>query len=68
MPEGLLKIIKKFNIQKKNAVYVGDSIYDFQCAKKAKILYLHAKWGYESSNKIKKLTNISNLIQIKKFL
>ncbi len=68
MPEGLLKIIKKFNIQKKNAVYVGDSIYDFQCAKKAKILYLHAKWGYERSNKIKKLTNISNLIQIKKFL
>ena len=68
MPEGLLKIIKKFDIQKKNAVYIGDSIYDYQCAKKANILYLHAKWGYERSNKTKKLINISNFIKIKKFL
>lgn len=68
MPEGLFKIIKKFKIQKKNAVYVGDSIYDYQCAKKANILYLHAKWGYEKSNKTKKLINISNFTKIKKFL
>ena len=45
MPEGLLKIVKTFIIQKKNAVYIGDSIYDYQCAKKANILYLHARWG-----------------------
>ena len=68
MPEGLLKILKKFNIDKKEAVYVGDSIYDYQCAKNANILYLHAKWGYERSNKIKKLINISNLTKIKKYL
>ena len=68
MPEGLLKIIKKFNIKKKNAVYIGDSIYDYQCAKRANILYLHAKWGYERSNKTKNLIKISNFIKIKKFL
>ena len=38
MPDGLLKIIKKFNI-KKNAVYVGDSIYDFQCAKSQDLIF-----------------------------
>ena len=68
MPEGLLKIIKKFNIEKKNAVYIGDSIYDYQCAKRASILYLHADWGYERSNKTKNLINISNLTKIKNFL
>ena len=68
MPEGLLKILKKFNIDKKDAVYVGDSIYDYQCAKKANILYLHAKWGYERSNRTEKLINISNFTKIKKFL
>ncbi len=68
MPEGLLKIIKKFNIEKKNAVYIGDSIYDYQCAKRASILYLHAEWGYERSNKTKNLINISNLTKIKNFL
>tara|TARA_X000000950_G_scaffold283942_1_gene385963 strand:- start:647 stop:1261 length:615 start_codon:yes stop_codon:yes gene_type:complete len=68
MPEGLLKILKKFNINKKKAVYIGDSIYDYQCAKKANILYLHAKWGYERSNKTKKFINITNFTKIKKFL
>jgi len=68
MPEGLLKIVKKFNIQKKNAVYIGDSIYDYQCAKKANILYLHAKWGYERSKKANKFLKISSFNEIKKFL
>ncbi len=68
MPEGLFKILKKFKIDKRNAVYVGDSIYDYQCAKKANILYLHAKWGYEKSNKTKKFISITNFTKIKKFL
>lgn len=68
MPEGLLKILKKFNIDKKNAVYIGDSIYDYKCASKANILYLHANWGYEKSSKTKKFINISNFNKIKKFL
>ena len=68
MPEGLLKIIKKFNIKKKDAIYVGDSIYDYQCARKANIKYLHAKWGYERSEKTEKLINILSFNEIKKFL
>lgn len=59
---------KKNKIDKRNAVYVGDSIYDYQCAKKANILYLHSKWGYEKSNKTKKFININNFTKIKKFL
>ena len=68
MPEGLLKILKKFKINKKKAVFIGDSIYDYECAKKANILYLHAKWGYERSNKTKKFININNFTKIRKFL
>tara|TARA_E500000178_G_C17026641_1_gene758354 strand:+ start:2052 stop:2666 length:615 start_codon:yes stop_codon:yes gene_type:complete len=68
MPEGLLKILKKFKIDKKNAVYIGDSIYDYKCACNANILYLHAKWGYEKLSKTRKFINISNLNKIKKFL
>lgn len=66
-PEGLLKIIKKFNIKRKNAVFIGDSIYDYKCARNANILYLHANWGYDKSFKTKKFINISNLSKIKNY-
>lgn len=67
MPEGLQKILKRFNLKKGNAVYIGDSIYDFQSAKRAGIKYLHAKWGYNNSKKTKNFTHISSLISAKKF-
>ena len=67
-PEGIIKILKKFQIKKKNAVFIGDSVYDFQCAKNSRIKYLHANWGYEILNKTKKFINISSINKIKKYL
>ena len=47
-PEGLYKILKKLKIKKKNTIYVGDSYYDYQASKLAKIKYAHAMWGYDN--------------------
>ncbi|MDC0346710.1 HAD family hydrolase [Candidatus Pelagibacter sp.] len=69
-PEGIYKILKKARIKdKKNCIYVGDSIYDYQSSKKANIDYLHASWGYDKNlNKIEKIKKITNLLQIKNFI
>tara|TARA_B100000780_G_scaffold260416_1_gene212147 strand:- start:915 stop:1529 length:615 start_codon:yes stop_codon:yes gene_type:complete len=69
-PEGIYKILKKARIKdKKNCIYVGDSIYDYQSSKKANINYLHASWGYDKTlNKIEKIKKITNLLQIKNFI
>ena len=53
-PEGIFKIIKKFGVSKKNTIYVGDSLYDLNCAKKSGVKYCHAIWGYAKMNKKKK--------------
>lgn len=50
-PDGLKKIIKESKIKRSECLYVGDTIFDYQSAKLAKIKYLHAQWGYQ---KIKK--------------
>ena len=67
-PEGVLKIIKKFGVSKKNTIYVGDSLYDLNCAKKSGVKYCHAIWGYAKMNRNKKLNKIKNLREIEKFL
>ena len=54
-PEGLLKILNKFNVNHTDAFFVGDSIYDYKASKSAKIKYFHAKWGYQKSNFSKKI-------------
>ena len=66
-PEGLNKILKKFKVNNKNAIFVGDSIYDYKASKKANIRYLHAKWGYQKNNFSKKIKVINRLYNIKKF-
>ena len=67
-PEGVLKIIKKFGVSKKNTIYVGDSLYDLNCAKKSGVKYCHAIWGYAKMNSKKKLNKIKNIREIEKFL
>ncbi|WP_075483190.1 HAD family hydrolase [Candidatus Pelagibacter communis] len=67
-PEGLLKIIKKFKVEKKNCYYVGDTIYDFYAAKNAKINYLHASWGLTKKIKIRRIRYIKTLAEIKKIV
>ena len=67
-PEGINKILKISECSKKNVVYIGDSLYDYIAAKKAKIKYLHATWGYdELLTKNKVITKINRLSEIKKY-
>lgn len=65
-PQGINKIIKKANIKKKNCIYVGDSYQDFIAAKRAKVKFLFAVWGYgkikNKTKKIKKISDVSKFI------
>lgn len=45
-PYGVLKIIEKANVDKSEAVYIGDSKTDIQTAKNAGIDCIIVKWGY----------------------
>ena len=68
-PEGIYKILRKTKTNRKNVIYIGDSIYDYKASKKAKVKYLHAKWGYDQIlNKKKNITKISKISDIKRFL
>ena len=67
-PEGINKILKISKSKKKNVIYVGDSLYDYIAAKKAKVKYLHATWGYDHYlKKNKKITKINKFSDIRKF-
>ena len=61
-PEGINLILKKLKYNKKNCIYIGDSLQDFIAAKRAKVIFLFATWGYGKlifkSYKIKKINEI----------
>ncbi len=59
-PDQILKVIKKFKIDKKDCVYIGDMKVDLVAAKNAKVDFILANYGYE-----KKI--IKNVIKINKF-
>lgn len=64
-PEGVKKIINIVNISPKLTYFVGDSIYDEICAKKAKVNFIFASWGYgiNSGDAVKKIKNIKEIIK-----
>jgi HAD superfamily hydrolase (TIGR01549 family) len=65
--QGIRKILKNLNLKPKDALYIGDSIFDYKASKSAKVKYRHARWGYDKKiNKIKYIKKINNLDQIKK--
>ena len=45
-PDQLIKTLKINNIKAKNAVYVGDTKFDFIAAKRAGIKFIFANYGY----------------------
>lgn len=45
-PEGVYKILEQFNISKKDAIYIGDSLVDINTAKNAQIQSISVCWGY----------------------
>ena len=54
-PDQITFALKKLNIKKKNAVYVGDMKVDYNCANKAKIRFIYASYGYGKVIRIIKL-------------
>lgn len=66
-PDGLNKIISNTKFKRKEAIYLGDTIYDLQSAKLAKIKFLHANWGYQA-NKKKRIKKIEKLSDLKLFI
>ncbi|WP_088072692.1 HAD family hydrolase [Gottfriedia luciferensis] len=48
-PDPLLACLEKLNVQNDEAIYIGDSIYDMQCAKSAGVKFALALWGAKTS-------------------
>lgn len=44
-PDPILKAIETLKIDPAETLYIGDSIYDFQCAKNANVEFALAGWG-----------------------
>ena len=67
-PEGLIKILKKIRVKKRDTYFIGDTIFDYKAAKAAKINYLHASWGIEKKLKIKNISYLNSITKIGKIL
>lgn len=63
----LLKLIAENNVNLDQVLFVGDSIYDYQMAKKSRVKFIYARYGY-SNLKIKRMKVINSFNQILKFV
>jgi HAD superfamily hydrolase (TIGR01549 family) len=63
----MLKLVAENNLNLDQVIFVGDSIYDYQMAKKAHVKFIYARYGY-SNLKIKKMNTINSINQIFKFV
>ena len=64
-PDQINKVIKILKVKKNECAYIGDTYIDFQAAKKSKIDFLFAEWGYSKNKKIYKNT-IKKIEDLKK--
>ena len=64
-PYAINYISKKFNIKKNNILYIGDTKFDYICAKKAGVHYINVSWGYGTVPK--KVLQIKEFSQIKQY-
>lgn len=68
-PDAIFYIMRKLNIKnKKNVIYVGDTKTDFYTAKKAKINYIQANYGFFSFKHKCVINNITQLPKILKII
>lgn len=66
-PDQILYSLKKNGFKAKNTYFVGDTHTDFLAAKRAKVSFIFAKYGYGKDRKLYK-NKISSFKEIKKFL
>lgn len=52
-PEPLLVCLKRLDVPCHEAIYIGDSIYDMQCAKSAGVEFALASWGSKTKDEFK---------------
>ncbi len=70
-PEPGLKVLEKFNINAKNMLYVGDTIFDLQFAQNLGAHFIHFTNKGKNSlpkNLVNNINSISNLIEIKQIV
>lgn len=54
-PDPILKAISDLHLDPKETLYIGDSIYDFQCARNAKVNFALAGWGAKDNPEFEKV-------------
>ncbi|PEN79366.1 HAD family hydrolase [Bacillus toyonensis] len=52
-PEPLFACLKRLDVPCHEAIYIGDSIYDMQCAKSAGVEFALASWGSKTKGEFK---------------
>ncbi|AYE34257.1 HAD family hydrolase [Clostridium septicum] len=65
--EPMEKYLKIANAKKEETIYIGDSIYDMQCAKNAEVDSILALWGREDLDTLKatyKLNSPKDILEI----
>lgn len=65
-PEGLIKIFDKNKLNPEEAVFIGDTIFDFKAAERAGCYFILANWGYGKNVPSKNIINKPS--EIKDFL
>ncbi len=63
-PDMLLYLLKKNSLNPEEAIYVGDSIIDYEASKKAKIFFISYKNKINDAPKINSHTEIFNFLKI----
>ncbi|MDT3497553.1 HAD family hydrolase [Bacillus toyonensis] len=59
-PEPLLTCLKQLDVPSNETVYIGDSIYDLQCAKSANVKFALALWGSKTKEGFEKADYVLN--------
>lgn len=52
-PDGVLYILNKYNLNKRETIYIGDAIFDIQMAKNADVSSCAVTWGSHSEEQLK---------------
>jgi HAD superfamily hydrolase (TIGR01549 family) len=63
-PEPIFEYIKKSNVLSDETIYIGDSIYDFQCAKSANVSFGLAMWGAVKPDDIQTDLKLNNPLDV----
>ncbi|PET34835.1 HAD family hydrolase [Bacillus anthracis] len=59
-PEPLLACLQQLDVPNHEAIYIGDSIYDMQCAKSAGVKFALALWGSKTREGFEKADYVLN--------